>query len=441
MKATRWISRLIVPALIVGGVVFVLITKPWAKGTTPISFQTVTVGKGSIAAQVTANGTLSARTTVLVGAQVSGRVVELHADFNDQVKKGQIIAKLDPSVLTAQVESAQATHAVAQANVKKAQVAMMDADRQLKRQRTLKDEQLIAGATVEAAEVAYDTARAAVTAAKAQASQAAANVAQAKLNLSYATIYSPVDGVVLSRSVDVGQTVAASLQAPTLFTIAEDLSHMQIDTQVSEGDVGQITEKMKATFTVDAFPGKTFEGVVRQVRNAPTTTQGVVTYDAVIDVENPDKILRPGMTANVTFVLAHVTDAVKIPNAAVRFKPTREQLQALRGDRGQRGSGSGRRGQRQDGANGSNAGSGGSADTPPAPDAVSGATGGVRLKDLGDRKPIWKLVDGKPKMVAVKLGVTDGSSTQLIEGDIAPGDQLITEITGVAKRARRTGAF
>lgn len=430
-------------ALVAGGVAFLLVKKPWAKSAPQISFQTVAVTKGNIAAQVTANGTLSARGTILVGAQVSGRVVEIHADFNDQVKKGQIIAKLDASVLQAQIDQVAASYAVAQANISKAQVAVMDADRQLKRQKTLQEQQLIAGATVEAADVAYQTAKAALVAARAQATQAAANLSQAKLNLSYATIYSPVDGIVLSRAVDVGQTVAASLQAPTLFTIAEDLARMQIDTAVSESDVGRLTDSMKATFTVDAFPGKTFDGTVRQVRNAPTTTQGVVTYDAVIDVDNPEKTLRPGMTANVTFVLSQVADTVKIPNAALRFKPSRDQMMALReqlgmgsgsggwGGSGRRGSGSG--GMPPMGASGAQGG-------PPGPPDAGGAGGGAK-RDLGDKKMVWKLVDGKPKMVMIKPGLTDGSATQMVEGDLQPGDLLITEITGLAAPSRKMGAF
>ncbi|HSK05684.1 MAG TPA: efflux RND transporter periplasmic adaptor subunit, partial [Kofleriaceae bacterium] len=326
MNLKRWIPKLVALALVAGGAAFLLIKKPWAKGAAPITFQTVTVGRGPIAAQVTANGTLSARGTVLVGAQVSGRVLEIFVDFNSPVKKGQIIAKLDESLLKAQIDQAQAAYDLAVANQRKSKVTLDDAERQLRRQQTLQEQQLIAGATVEAAQVARDTAAASLVASGAQVSQAMANLKQARTNLSYATIISPTDGVVLSRAVDVGQTVAASLQAPTLFTIAEDLSRMQIDTAVAEADVGRLTESMKATFTVDAFPGKAFEGVVRQVRNAPTTTSGVVTYDAVIDVDNPDKSLRPGMTANVTFVLAQVADAVKIPNAALRFKPTREQM-------------------------------------------------------------------------------------------------------------------
>jgi HlyD family secretion protein len=434
----RWIPRIIVLAVLAGAGVYLFISKPWAKGKGELTYQTVTVGKGSIAAQVTANGTLSARGTVQVGAQVSGRVVELNVDFNDQVKKGQVIAKLDESVLRAQIDQAQASYDLAVANVHKAQVGLDDAKRQLARQQTLKEQQLVAGVAVESAEVARDTAAAAVTAARAQVSQASANLKQARTNLGYATIVSPVDGVVLSRAVDKGQTVAASLQAPTLFTIAEDLANMQIDTQVSEGDVGRLSDGMKATFTVDAFPGKTFEGIVRQVRNAPTTAQGVVTYDAVIDVDNKDKSLRPGMTASVTFVLAQVADAIKIPNAALRFKLSRDQMIALREELGM-GSGSGRGGRRGSeggGSGGRERGSGGGDSGAPS----GGGPGGDGNR-FGDRKPVWKLEDGKPKMVLVKPGLTDGSATEMLDGDLKPGDQLITEISGLPASQRRVGAF
>lgn len=430
----RWIPRIVVLSVLAGAAAFLFIKKPWAKGAAAITFQTVTVGKGSIAAQVTASGTLSARGTVQVGAQVSGRVVELHADFNQQVKKGQVIARLDESVLKAQIDQVQASYDLAVANQRKAAVAVTDAQRQLARQKTLQDQQLVAGATVETAEVARDTALAGLAAAKAQVSQAAANLKQARTNLSYATILSPVDGVVLSRAVELGQTVAASLQAPVLFTIAEDLERMQIDTAVAESDVGSLKDGIKAQFTVDAFPGKMFEGVVRQVRNAPVTTSGVVTYDAVIDVDNKDKALRPGMTANVTFVLDQVADTIKIPNAALRFKPSREQMVALREKLGggERGSGSGRRGRGSEGG-----GSGGFRERPG--NGSGGPGGGGR--QFGDKKPVYKLVDGVPRMVLIKPGLTDGSSTQMVEGDLKPGDQLVTEIRGVAAPTRRVGAF
>ncbi len=433
----RWIPRIVMLALVAGAVAFLVIKKPWAKGETPIAFQTVTVGKGSIAAQVTANGTLSAKGTVQVGAQVSGRVVEVRADFNDKVKKGQLIARLDELVLKAQIDQAQASYDLAIANQKKAQVTLADSNRQYDRQKLLKDQQLVAGIAVEQAEVTRDSAIASLAAAKAQVSLAAANLKQARTNLSYATIYSPVDGVVLSRSVELGQTVAASLSAPVLFTIAEDLARMQIDTAVAEADVGRLKEAMKATFTVDAFPGKTFEGVVRQVRNAPTTTSGVVTYDAVIDVDNTDLSLRPGMTASVTFELAKVADAIKIPNSALRFKPSREQMAALREqmgitrEGGGSGSGSGRRSRPPEGGpNGMGGGGGG----------PGGPGGEGRKRDFGDKKAVYKLVDGVPKMVLVKPGLTDGSATEMLEGELVPGDQLVTEITGVAA-TRKVGVF
>jgi HlyD family secretion protein len=444
VKVSRWLPRIIILAVALGGAAFLWIKRPWAKGEDAITFSTVTVGRGSIAAQVTANGTLSARTTVQVGAQVTGRVVELHADFNDAVKKGQVLAKLDESLFKAQIDQAQAAYDMAVANEKKAEVALMDGERQLKRQQGLKDQQLIAGATVEGFEVTRDTAKAALAAAKAQVSQSYANLVQAKYNLGYTTIYSPIDGVVLTRSYDIGQTVQASFSAPTLFTIAEDLSRMQIDTSVAEADVGRLAEGMKAQFTVDAFPGKTFEGKVRQVRNSPTTVQGVVTYDAVIDVDNADHALRPGMTANITFVLDQVADTVKIPNAALRFKPSRDQLMAIAEHFG----GGMHMGRRHDGS-GSGSGSGGpghagSGDAPrmPRADATSSASGPAAMK-FGDKKPVWKLVDGKPKMVLIKPGLTDGSSTQMLDGELQPGDQLITEINGLPapKNARNMGGF
>ncbi len=438
------IPRIIVLALVAGGIAFLIIKKPWASGDDEIKFNTVQVGRGNIAAQVTAAGALSARSTVQVGAQVSGRVVEIHADFNDKVKKGQVIAKLDDSVLRAQIEQMNAAHGVSVANQRKSEVAVKDAERQLVRQKVLQDQQLIAGAVVEQYEVTLDTAKAALVASKAQVAQSAASLKQGKTNLSYATIYSPVDGTVLSRAVDVGQTVAASLQAPVLFTIAEDLSRMQIDTAVAEADVGRLADGMKATFTVDAFSGKTFDGVVRQVRNSPTTTSGVVTYVAVIDVENQDLQLRPGMTANVTFVLDQVTDAIKLPNAALRFKLSADQMKALAEHYGVTSLRGNRPGGPDGGAPGGGPPGGATAGGAPAGGMPAGALGaaGGRPGRSGDRKMVWKLENGRPKPVFVKPGLTDGSSTQIVEGDLKPDDLVITEVTGLpAAPSRRVGAF
>ena len=451
MNLRRWIPRIVLLAVVAGGLVYLVITKPWASADGAMTYQTVAVSKGTIAAQVTANGTLSAHKTVQVGAQVSGKVVELHADFNDHVTKGQLIAKLDESVLNAQIQQAQASYNLALANQKKAEVALMDSGRQLKRNRELAQQQLLSGATLEGFEVADETNKAALLASKAQVSQASANLSQARLNLSYATIYSPVDGIVLSRAVDVGQTVAASLSAPTLFTIAEDLSLMQIDTAVAESDVGRLKDGMDAQFTVDAFSGKVFPGKVRQVRNSPTTTQGVVTYDAVIDVDNSEHLLRPGMTANVTFVLAQVADAIKIPNAALRFKPARELMQAMRAESGSGSGGWGGSGGHRRGSGGSDAGSGGPSSMAggPPPDLGGGGppgmgSGGPGKRDLGDKKMLWKLdaETHKPKMVIVKPGLTDGSVTEMVEGDLQPGDLLITAVEGgPAAATRKMGAF
>jgi HlyD family secretion protein len=430
----RWIPRIVLIAAVAALMVFLVMKKPWAKGDVPITFQTVPVVKGTIAAQVTANGTLSAVKTVTVGAQVGGKIVNIYVDFNDHVTKGQVVAKLDELVLSSEVEQAAANVQAAQAALNKAQVAIVDGERQWKRQKGLEDQKLVAAMTVEGYEVTYDTAKASLVAAKAGVAQAVANLDQAKLNLSYATIYSPVTGVVLSRAVDVGQTVNAGLSAPTLFTIAEDLAKMQIDTSVAEGDVGRIADKMKAQFTVDAFPGKTFEGIVRQVRNSPTVVSGVVAYDAVIDVDNKDYMLRPGMTASTTFVLDQVTDVIKIPNAALRFKLSRDQMQAIFASFGGRGSGGHHRG------SGGPGGSGGSADgSGHEPKFKTGADG---KPDYGDKKPVWKLgADGKPKMVLIKPGLSDGSSTQMTEGDLAPGDQLITEVSGLPTQTHKVGAF
>jgi HlyD family secretion protein len=408
---------------VVAGLGAVLWIRPWqdASAATP-RYTTMRVERGPLAAKVTATGTLSARNTVEVGAQVSGRLVEIAVDFNDRVRKGQVIARLDPAVLDAQLTAAKANLAVAEADREKAAVARADADRQLARQRALRADNLIAATTVEAAEVTADNARAAQAAAAAQVTQARAAVAQARLNLGYATITSPVDGVVISRDVDVGQTVAASLSAPTLFTIAEDLARMQIDTSVGESDVGKVSAGMKATFTVDAFGGRTFEGSVRQVRNAPTTVSNVVTYNAVIDVDNSDGGLRPGMTATVVFVLDEVADAVLVPSAALRFKPTMDEVMAMLGPRGPGGL-----------PRGATAPGGGGPPGIPGGPPPGGPGGPGGPGALADRKVVWKLVRGAPQPVPIKLGVSDGSRTALVEGDLAAGDELITEAAGLPK--------
>src|SRR5271170_1432998 len=285
-----------------------------------VVYKTAPVEKRHIVGKVTASGTLSALVTVQVGTQVSGRISKLYADFNSHVKKGELVAKIDPQVFAASVQQAQANYLQGKAGVVTAQANALAADKAYARTKALKDQNLAAQADLDTAEANEATTHAAIDAANANLAQAAAQLHLAQVNLSYTNIVSPIDGIVISRSVDVGQTVAASLSAPTLFTIAQDLTKMQVDTNVAEGDVGRLDVGMKTFFTVDSFPGQRFLGTIRQIRNAATTVQNVVTYDAVIDVDNADLRLRPGMTANVTVVYAERRDVLAIANAALRFR-------------------------------------------------------------------------------------------------------------------------
>ncbi len=312
-------------------------------------FRTVKVERGEISSVVTATGTINPVITVLVGSQVSGTIKELYADFNSRVREGQVIAQIDPAIFEAQVEqgkanlqnaqanllNAKANLKNAQANLNKAEIAVLDTKRTLERNKELFEKKVIPQATLDTAQTNYDTAiaqrevakaqlesaKSHVESSKAQIEQAKASLKVSETNLRYTTIRSPVNGIVISRNVDVGQTVAASLQAPTLFTIAKDLTQMQVNTNVSEADIGRIATGQEAIFTVDAFPERTFRGRVSEVRNAPQTIQNVVTYDVVIQVDNRELRLKPGMTANVSIQIEHKEDILKVPNSALRFKP------------------------------------------------------------------------------------------------------------------------
>jgi HlyD family secretion protein len=390
-------------------------------------YETVPADRGDIVARVTASGTLSALVTVQVGSQVSGRIQSVLVDFNSRVKKGQLIARIDPQLFDAAVEQARANLMAANGNAEKAKAQAIDATRQAQRSRALADQKLVAVADAETAEAAADAARASVAAAEGSVAQARAALNQAQVNFGYTNIVSPIDGVVISRNVDPGQTVAASLQVATLFTIAEDLARMQVDTSVSEADVGKLVDGMEVSFTVDAFPGEKFVGRVRQVRNAATTVQNVVTYDAVIDVANPELKLRPGMTANATFVWAERKGVVRIPNAALRFQPPAELLAGL--GRKEKGAGAGAApngpAPSSSGAPGAPGGKGG----PPA--AGAGAEGGARDdKHAASRRTAWVLKDGVPRPVRLRVGVTDGSLTELVDGELAPGDACVVDMDG-----------
>ncbi|MBL8923557.1 MAG: efflux RND transporter periplasmic adaptor subunit [Myxococcaceae bacterium] len=340
-------------------------------------YATSKVDKGAVVGRVTATGTLSALVTVQVGAQVSGRIQSLNADFNSKVTKGQVLAKLDPALFEAQLAMTQANEKAAVAGLARAQAQEKDAQRKLARAKQLSDQKLVPLAELESAQAEVEVALANIQAAEGSVAQARAARQQAQVNLAYTTITSPIDGTVVLRAVDVGQTVAASLSAPTLFTIAENLSKMQVDTNVSEADVGKLSDGMEATFSVDAFPNRTFKGKVRQIRYAPQVVQNVVTYDAVIDVANDELLLRPGMTANVSFVYARADDALRVPNAALRFRPDSELMRKV---------------------------------NKPEP--------GKRL--------VWVLEGETPTPVTVTVGLSDGTVT-VVQGDLSDGALVITD--------------
>jgi len=376
-----------------------------------LRFETAKVDRGRVVSKVTASGTLSAIVTVQVGSQVSGTLQRILVDYNSPVRKDQLIAKIDPRLFQAAYEQAKANLAAAKGNLAKAEAQALDDDRQLARSKSLVARKLIAQADFDTTQATADAGHATVAASQGAVEQAQAALYQAKINLAYTDIFSPTDGVVISRNVDVGQTVAASLQAPTLFVIAQDLRKMQVDTSVAEADIGRLTDGMPATFTVDAYPGETFRGKVRQIRNAAQTVQNVVTYDAVIDVDNEGLKLKPGMTANATFVVAEKADVLRLPNAALRFRPSAEVL-ALAGLSATRSSrGGARGGEARDGA-------------PPAGGHGAGAA------PVTTTRRVFVLAQGKPRPVVLKAGISDGSLTEIVEGPLGEGDQVIVDVTG-----------
>jgi HlyD family secretion protein len=387
---------LITVAVLLGGTV--ALTAFYRNGAAAApEFTTVAVSRGDVVQSVKATGTLEAVTTVQVGSQVSGTIASLHADYNTQVRKGQVVARLEPSVLQSQVDQARATLLRLQADAERSRVALEDARVQQRRAETLSGQQLLPTSELESARVATLQAEATYKSAQAQIAQSRASLNQAEVNLSHTTITAPIDGIVISRSVDVGQTVAASMQAPVLFTIAQDLRQMQVNASVDEADIGKIAPAQDVTFQVDAYPGKTFAGTVRQVRLAPVVEQNVVSYVTVIDVPNPERQLKPGMTANVSIVIARTDDALKVPNAALRYRPA-----AAPGQSSPRQSATGESSRGET------------------------APGGRARGERGTRR-VWVL-DGnaQPQPVNVQVGVNDGTTTAVTGGDLEAGDRVVT---------------
>ena len=370
--------------IIIGLIVFAFVLRQ-CRQSGAANYQTATVTHGPLTQAVTATGTLNPVVNVQVGSQVSGNIAKLFADFNSQVKAGDVVAQIDPALFQATVTQTEGDLASAQAAL---ELAKLNATRtqQLFTQKNSSQQDL-------------DQAMANLHQAEANVKIKQGALDKAKADLDHCTITSPIDGVVISRSVDVGQTVAASLQAPIIFMIANDLTKMQIDSNVAEADVGVVTIDQNVDFTVDAFPTHTFHGKVTQVRNAPITVQNVVTYDTVIGVSNPDLKLKPGMTANVSILIAHRDNVLQIKNAALRYRPAEATPTEARST---------------------------SASSP------SGArSSGGRERRSGERT-VYVLSGGRPKTTQIKTGISDGISTEVLEG-LKEGDRVVTaELTSTS---------
>ncbi|MDD3530539.1 MAG: efflux RND transporter periplasmic adaptor subunit [Gallionellaceae bacterium] len=398
--------------------------RPWAGGEAAPQYRLGKVERGTLAAAVASTGTLNASITVQVGSQVSGQIQALMADFNSEVKAGQVIARLDPASFESRVAQAEADLLVAQGSVevargnlaarqaeaKRAEVALADARRNMERKQALVAQGFISAAELDTAQAAHDSAREALATARAnvgvqaaqlkssqaQVAQRQAALRQAQVDLSHTVIRSPVSGVVISRNVDVGQTVAASLQAPVLFTIAQDLRSMEVGIAVDEADVGQVAPGQQVRFTVDAYPGERFAGQVSQIRKAPQTTNNVVTYSVMATVANPDLKLLPGMTANVRILGDEHRDVLKVANEALRFRPVQADGSPLRLE--------------------------------------------VRGRETGPGLPgrVWRLKNGQPEQVPLRLGISDGSDTEILGGDVGEGSEVILGLAeGNGKRTQR----
>ena len=402
------------------------------------------ISHGDIRDVVEATGTINAVITVQVGSQVSGTISTLSADFNSHVKKDQIIARIDPSLFEgallqakADLETAHATAAAAKANLEKAKAAEAQARADYERTKPLAAQGVLSQQALDVSKANEDAATAAISAAQADVGQTQAQVSQksaavtvAQTNLDHTIIRAPIDGVVVSRNVDIGQTVAASLQAPTLFTIAQDLTKMQVYAKTDESDVGQIKTGQPVTFKVDAFPTETFRGRVSQIRMNATTVQNVVTYDTIVDFDNPEMKLFPGMTAYVTIPVATANDVLKVPNAALRYKPDLkpEEMRELYAKAGiemaARAPGGDQPGRFSGGAGNQAQGS---------PDQQK-----KELHAASDVAVVWKMLPDKSlEPVQIRTGITDHTTTQLLQvmkGQLNDGDQLIT---GASRSANR----
>ena len=382
----RWRHR----ALRLGGagvLLLALIAAVWIASNrgTAVRYSTAAVTRGAVTRAVSATGTVNPVLTIIVGTYVSGVIQQLFCDYNTEVKQGQICAKIDPRTYQAMVDQDKANLAVARAQLQKDAAGLVYAQLNSERNAKLAARQFASQDAADNAKSLYDQAKAQVALDQATIQQREAELAASQVNLDYTNIISPVNGTVVSRNVTMGQTVAATFQTPTLFLIATDLTNMEVDTNVSESDIGVIKEGNTARFTVDAFPNRMFQGTVAQVRQSPQTVQNVVTYDVVVSADNRDLALKPGMTASVQLISAERGDVIRVPDQALRFNPTSEKA---------------------------------------APDA---APAQARL---------WLLRNGQPVPVPIVAGLDDDSNTEIVQGEVQPGDQVIVgEQHGSSSRA------
>lgn len=393
-------AKILIPLVILVGVAYGVQTmKRQADKVNSERYRTTAVDRGTVQQRITANGTLNPVTVVNVGTQVSGTVTKLYTDYNQPVKAGQVLLELDAALIRASI-------AQIEANLKSAEATQRLAESTLKRNQDLVAKGFISPATLEQNQKELDVA-------KSQVAQVRSQLDREKTNLEYTVIRSPINGTIIDRKVDVGQTVAASFNTPTLFQIAKDLEKMQIDTSVAEADVGRLRDAMPVRFTVDAFPDRDFQGKIRMVRLNPTIQQNVVTYNVIVDVSNDEGVLKPGMTAQVSMVVATKNDVVRIPNAALRFKPLRDDKD--KDLKGKRDKGDKEKGLAEKTAQ------------------AAPATESDAAKAEGRRKPptrVYKLNE-KNELVAVDVqtGVSSNQFTELVSGDIKPGDELVVRDT------------
>ena len=413
-----------------------------------VKYRTEVLAKGDVESTVTTSGSLNPVDTVDVGSQVSGKIAVLGADFNSKVKKGQLLAQLDLDLLQAKVDQAESSYKSRVASLDQAKLSLDNSLKKFNRSKELFAKNQISIEEMETAESNYLNAKASVVSSESALSQAKSSLDSSKVDLSYAIIRSPIDGVVISRNVNIGQTVAASYQAPLLFKLASDLTKMQLQCDIDETDIGKVKEGQKVRFTVSAYQGETFNGTVRQVRYSPTTVQNVVTYATIVDAENPDLKLMPGMTATVSIITGEAKGVLKIPNAALRFTPTlpQDELAKLLADAGigvPRGQG--QPGQKTEGTRGQNGQSGQTGQRTPGGDTQGGQRSGgfqtgqgqeitpemrARFEQMRNRPrqggTVWTIDDaGKLKPYMVRTGITDNTYSEVTRSELKEGEKII----------------